>query len=136
MKHHGTAVDNPIVTFRALATAKNEMRLWIQEAYRIQRLKPSLSRKGENMGQASSHNSCYHTTNISHQTQSITNINIDNSFSRFSHQYQQLQKFTLSSNFFIANTNNNKTQFIANTNNNKLNLSLIPIITKLIYHQC
>ena len=50
VKHHDAAVDNPIVTFRTLATAKNELRLWIQEAYWIQRLKPSLNRKGENMG--------------------------------------------------------------------------------------
>ena len=45
VEHHGAAVDNPIVT-----TANNELRLLIQEAYWIQRLKPSLNRKGENMG--------------------------------------------------------------------------------------
>ena len=39
VKHHDAAVDNPIVTFRTLATAKNELCLWIQEAYWIQRLK-------------------------------------------------------------------------------------------------
>ena len=50
VKHHDAAVDNPIVTFRTLATAKNELLLWLQEEYWIQRLKPSLNRKGENMG--------------------------------------------------------------------------------------